>query len=72
MQYPAIVYRRDYADTTFADNAPYRYVKRYQVTVIDKNPDSSIPAKVAALPMCSFNRYFPNGQLNHDVFNLYF
>lgn len=72
MQYPAIVYQRDNADTTFAGNNPYRYVKRYQVTVIDRDPDSKIPDKVAALPMCTHNRFFRANNLNHDVFTLYF
>jgi hypothetical protein len=72
MQYPCIVYKRDLAITQFASNNPYRYTKRYMVTVIDRNPDSSIPDKVAALPMCTFNRFFTADNLNHDVFNLYF
>lgn len=72
MQYPCIVYRRDDATTEFADNSPYRYTKRYQVTVIAENPDSDIPERVAALPLCIFNRFFIAGNLNHDVFNLYF
>jgi hypothetical protein len=72
MQYPCIVYARDSAVTRFAGNYPYRYEKRYQVTVIDRDPDSEIPDKVAALPMCIFNRFFTADNLNHDVFNLYF
>jgi hypothetical protein len=72
MQYPCIVYQRDYADTKFAGNLPYRYTKRYQVTVIDRDRSSPIPDKVAALPMTRFNRFFTAENLNHDVFNLYF
>ena len=72
MEYPCIVYKRDAANTEFAGNKPYRYTKRYQVTVIDRNPDSLIPDKVAALPECVFNRHFTAGNLNHDVFVLYF
>ena len=72
MKYPCIVYQRLFADTTFAGNRPYRYEKRYQVTYIDRNPDSLVPDKIAELPMCVFNRYFAQDGLNHDVFNLYF
>lgn len=72
MEYPCIVYERDTADTKFADDEPYRYTKRYAVTVIDRDPDSPIPDKVAALPMCTFNRAFQANDLNHDVFNLFF
>jgi hypothetical protein len=72
MQYPCIVYSRDSAETLFADNSPYRNTKRYQVTVIDRDPDSILPDKVAGLSLCSFERHFTADNLNHDVFNLYF
>lgn len=72
MIYPCIVYQRDNADTEFAGNNPYRLTQRYQVTIIDKNPDSEIPKKVAALPLCLFNRFFVADNLNHDVYHLYF
>lgn len=72
IQYPCIIYKRDNADTEFADNIPYRFCLRYQVTVIDKNPDSLTPAKIATLPMTIFNRFFTANNLNHDVFILYF
>lgn len=72
MQYPCIVYERDYAVTTYADNGPYHNTKRYSVTVIDRNPDSEIPDKVGALTLCRFNRRFTSDGLHHDVYNLYF
>lgn len=72
LQYPCIVYHRDFADTKFADDEPYNYTKRYQITIIDQDPDSEIPDKVAALPMSLFNRFFTADDLNHDVFNVYF
>lgn len=72
MEYPCIVYKRDPGETLFAGNIPYRYTKRYQVTVIDRNPDSVIPDKIAALPMCTHSASFPADNLNHNVFNLYF
>lgn len=72
MVYPCIVYKRDSAETTFADSKPYNYQKRYQVIVIDRNPDSNIPDKVAALPMCVFDRHYTADNLNHDVFKLFF
>lgn len=72
MKYPCIVYKRDTADTRFADNIPYRYTKRYLVTVIDRNPDSVIPDKVAALPLCVHLRFFTKNNLNHDVYYVYF
>lgn len=72
MAYPCIVYQRDAADTKFAGNKPYSFIQRYQVTLIDPNPDTSLLAKIAALPMCVYNRGFATSGLNHDVFVLYF
>jgi hypothetical protein len=72
IQYPCIIYKRDYADTKFADNKPYDIVRRYAITVIDSNPDSDIPGKVAALPRCLFNRFYTVDNLNHDVYSMYF
>lgn len=70
--YPCIIYKRDFADTKFADNAPYNHKKRYMITVIDANPDSELPDKVAALPMSLFNRFYTVDNLNHDVYSTYF
>jgi len=72
LEYPCIIYKRDSANTEFAGNRPYRYVKRYQVMVIDRDPDSPIPDKIAELPMCTFDRFYTADLLNHDVFNLFF
>lgn len=72
IKYPCIIYARDYADTKFADNKPYNTTKRYSVTVIDKDPDSLIPDKIANLPLCVFNRHFKADNLNHDTYNIYF
>ena len=72
MQYPCIIYNRDDEDTDYADNKPYKHMKKYQVTVVTKDPDSDIPDKVAALPLCSYDRYYAADKLNHDVYNLFF
>jgi hypothetical protein len=72
LQYPCIIYSRDYADTKFADDIPYSYTQRYMVMVIDRDPDSDIPAKVASLPKTVYTRFFTADNLNHDVFSLYF
>jgi hypothetical protein len=72
MQYPCIVYHRDIALTEHADDLPYRRTKRYQVTVIDRDPDSRYPDDVAQLPLCKHSRFFTAYNLNHDVFDLYY
>ena len=72
MQYPCIVYHRIKIDTRSANNSKYIIKKKYSITVIDKNPDSVIPDKLAKLPMCIHDRQFISNNLNHDVFELFY
>lgn len=72
MVYPAIVYNRDYQNVEYADSIPYARTLRYQVTVIDRDPDSLIPGKVAELPLCRYVRHFATDSLNHDVYDMYY
>jgi len=72
MQYPAILYKLEKVDTTHADNVPYRHDRRYEVTLIDYDPESPFVDKILALPKCEYDRSFPSDDLNHTVFTLYF
>ena len=72
IKYPCIVYSLSDIDTKFADNNPYSNSRRYQLTAIDPNPDSTIPDKLALLPMCIFDRSYTADNLNHYVFNIYY
>jgi hypothetical protein len=70
--YPCIIYQIDGGESERANNRLYRYTKRYQVTVIDRDPDSELPDLVIELPMCEFDRFFTADNLNHHVFTLFF
>lgn len=72
MSYPAIVYSRSNIINTSADDDVYLQNRSYRLTVIDKNPDSSIVDRVSKLPMCSFQQHYTADNLNHDVFLLYY
>ena len=72
LEYPCIIYKRDQVRTRFANNLPYKRKKRYQITVVDQNPDSDIPDRVGELPMCSHDRFYTADNLNHDVYTLFF
>lgn len=72
LTYPCITFARDQARNKFANNSPYAHTKRYQVTIMDADPDSIIPDRVAALPMSTFQRHFATDNLNHDIYSLYF
>lgn len=72
LEYPCIVYERSDIRTVKADNLKYSLHKRYTVTYISKDPDSEVPDKIVLLPFCSFDRHFISGNMNHDVFDLYY
>lgn len=72
MSYPAIVYSRYDIDNQNANNHPYVLTNAYEITVIDKDPDSEVVPKIAALSGCQFDRNYKADNLNHDVFTLYF
>lgn len=72
MRYPCILYSWDADSTQHADNELYRDAKRYQVMVIDRDPDSDLAEKVRRLQYTSFDRSYKADDLNHYVFSLYF
>lgn len=72
LSYPAIVYKRDSVRTDFADDTPYKINDRYQVTYIDRSPDSDIPRKIQQLPMSRFASHFVVDGLNHYNHSIYF
>lgn len=72
MKYPCIVYNRSDYQSKYAGNNPYILEKAYSVMVIDRNPDSEVPDKIARLTLSSFDRGFVSDGLNHSIFTLYF
>ena len=72
MVYPAIVYHRDTGSTTFANNLPYNYEQRYELSLIARDVDSNLHEQIRALPKTSHARFYVADNLNHDVFSIYF
>lgn len=72
MRYPAIVYNLSDIDNRHADNLPYLQYHRYDVTVIDEDPDSKVADRVSKISGCRFERSFTMDNLNHYVFSLYY
>lgn len=73
MKYPCIVYNRAAGDTDYADNKPYKFTQCYEVTIIDPDPDSGLPERLAtSMEMIRLNRHYTADNLNHDSFTLYF
>ena len=72
IKYPAIVYSRESIDNTFANDDVYNQQRSYQLTVIDRDPDSEIVDKISRMKMCSHSTHFVVDNLNHDVFIIYY
>lgn len=72
LSYPCIIYKLAGDAPRFADNLKYFGMKRYTITVIDRNPDSEIPDLVAELPYCRMDRSYAADYLNHFVYELYY
>ena len=70
MKYPCIVYERVRINTRFADNIPYQLNKPYQLTYIDEDADTTLPDKIAELPMCVFERVYVRDNLYHYSFRI--
>ena len=72
IEYPCIIYERNTADSQYADNTTYSNRWRYTVTIIDENPDTDLPGKVAELPYCKADRFFQTDNLNHYIYSLFY
>lgn len=71
LKYPCIVYELAVIATKPADNKPYSLDRRYTMTYIDSDPDSSVPEELAQLPKCKHTRHFSTSNLHHYVFDIY-
>lgn len=72
MKYPAIVYELSDVPSLYANGGVYLTGRQYTVTAIDKDPDSPLVEKLAALPTSRFDRSFKASNLNHWVFTLHY
>jgi hypothetical protein len=72
IKYPAIVYSLNNINNNFANNSIYKKSDCYNVTLIDKDPESPYADIILNMPMCSFDRAYASDNLNHFVFTLYY
>lgn len=72
MRYPAIIYRLSDIRNRHADNDVYASSKQYEITVVDKDPDSSTPDKINQLSTARFVRAFVSDNLNHWIFEIFY
>lgn len=72
LMYPAIVYTMDASKVQYANNSPHLIKDRYQITYIDRSPDSDVPRKIQRLPMTRFTSGYQVDGLNHYNHSTYF
>lgn len=72
MKYPCIIYHRKPSQIIHADNRPYKKDLFWQITVIDRSPDSEIAEAVEELPGIQCDAYFAQDNLHHYVYSLYY
>lgn len=68
IEYPAVIYSRNNIKNNSADDLVYSQGTEYQVTVVDKNPDSVLVNKLSKFPTSRYSRHFSTTNINHDVF----
>lgn len=72
MRYPCIVYEKSDETNRFADDAHYMRFRRYDITVMTKDPDSDLPDKIADLDTAVFERCFKSDNIYHNIYRIYF
>lgn len=72
MEYPAIRYSKSKIESRYADDVKYSNFTRYEIIVMDEDPDNDVIQKILELPHSSFDRHYVSNNLNHDVIILYF
>lgn len=73
MEYPCIKYSLAGIKSDRADDINYNSTNRYDVIVMDYDPDSEIHNKILShFPMCSFDRPYVTDGLHHKVLTLYY
>ena len=73
MSYPAIVYKLSNYDIDSADDMNYIKRRRYQITIIDANPDTEYTDKfIDTFRGARFDNSFVTDNLNHYVFSIYY
>lgn len=72
MAYPAICYSRSAIEYGRANNSKYLKNVKYDITVMDHNPDSLIAQEILKLNHAEYDRQFNVNGLNHIAITLYY
>ena len=71
ISYPCFVYKFTGFSNNKADDANYKTRKRYQITLIHKNPDNTLVDTLEELQYCRYENSFVIDNLYHYVYTIY-
>lgn len=73
LRYPCVIYEYDSDYFRHADDRGYLSRQRYDVLVIDRDPDTELPAMIVNhFAYCSHNSRYAADNLIHDSISLYY
>lgn len=71
--YPCAIYKVLNIDIDNADDLVYKHIVGWQITIIDRSPDSIYPDRLMKqFGRARFDRAFTADNLNHYVFTIYY
>lgn len=72
LKYPCIIYSLSDIDDYKANNNSYKRSRKYELLLIDNDPDSEFVDSILHMPYCRFDRNYSASGLNHFVFSIYY
>lgn len=75
LKYPAIIYSLDNANTKFANNIPYLFKRRYQITYLTFNPDDEVIETIGMSPelqRIELVNHYVSENIHHFIYKLYY
>lgn len=73
MKYPCIKYSKGVGAKQFGNDRVYLDIQAWDITVIDRNPDSTIATKLESdLQYCTIQQRYVVDGLNHTTLKLYY
>lgn len=72
LNYPCVIYHQSADRDRFADNIIYKSEDRYDLIVVDEDPDSKLYKEFKKLLFCSLDRIYTSEGLKHWALTLHF
>lgn len=70
LKYPCIVYKLSRINTNSANNSPYIFSHLYELTLIEREPDTGVAERLMLELNARFDRPFTSDNLYHTVLTL--